>query len=89
MTCDNSDGVVIVGCKYMKTIGTSFSEEVAESMSISASISASMEASFFRLFSTTLEMSVTTGYDWSKVSSSVSSEEENYEVMFYNLFMHT
>lgn len=82
MTCDNSDGVVTAGCRYTKTIGTTFSEEVSESMSISASISVSMSASFFRRFSTTLETSVTTGYDWSEVSSSASSEEENYEVIF-------
>jgi hypothetical protein len=44
-------------------------------MSIDSSIESSMKAEFFKLFQTTLSVSVSTGYDWGSTSESAQSEE--------------
>jgi len=44
-------------------------------MSIDETISESMTDSFFGLFSDSLGVSVTTGYNWGSVSETVQSEE--------------
>jgi len=80
MQCDNSDGSTITTCKYKKTIGTTYSTEVQNSMSIDLSIADSLEASYFTLFSETLSISASTGYDWTHTSSEAKSEEHSYEV---------
>ena len=49
-------------------------------MSIDSTIEASMEAQFFGLFGLTLGTSVTTGYDWTKVSESTKNEQITVEV---------
>ena len=79
MVCDNQDGLVEVGCRYLKTVGTTFSETISESMSISEDVSYEMEMGFFEFFSETIGMSITTGYDWSHSSTMVKTEEETFE----------
>jgi len=80
MQCDNSDGSTATTCKYKKTIGTTYSTEVKNSMSIDLSIADALEASYFTLFSETLSISASTGYDWTHTSSEAKSEEHSYEV---------
>lgn len=80
MQCDNSVGSTSTTCKYKKTIGTTYSAEVQESMSIDTAIEDSMTVSFFGMFSDTLSISVATGYDWTTTSSAAKSEEQSYEV---------
>jgi len=80
MQCDNSEGSTATTCKYKKTIGTTYSSEVQNSMSIDVSIEEAMEASYFTLLSETLGISASTGYDWTRTSSETKSEEHSYEV---------
>merc|ERR1712020_42006 len=54
--------------------------EVQNSMSIDLSIADALEASYFTLFSETLSISASTGYDWTHTSSEAKSEEHSYEV---------
>ena len=62
-------------CKYSKTIGTSYSSSISESMSVDSTVEASIKAEFFKLFSLTLGTSQTTGYKWESVSEAAQSEE--------------
>ena len=80
MTCDNGDGAEIVGCKYNKRVGTTFSEEVSHTISVSAAVSVTTKTNFFGLFKGELSVSVETGYDWTKTSTETQSEEVEYEV---------
>merc|ERR1712051_285050 len=61
-------------------IGTTYSTEVQNSMSIDLSIADALEASYFTLFTETLGISASTGYDWTHTSSERKSEEHSYEV---------
>ena len=49
-------------------------------MSIDESIKASMKMSIFSIFQTSLGMSVSTGYDWTKAGSQVFNEQVTIEV---------
>ena len=49
-------------------------------MSIDATIQASMESSFFGLFSASVGVSVTTGYDWTQTTEATKSEQVTIEV---------
>jgi len=80
MQCDNSNHGLETICKYTKTIGTTWTTEVSESMSIDEHIEASMSASFFSFFSTEIGVSITTGYDWGHTSSQAKSETETFFV---------
>ena len=80
ITCDNINGVSDLTCQYTKTIGTSYSEEISQSMSIDVSIQEELQAQFFGLFSSTLGISATTGYDWGHVSSATMDEVHEYLV---------
>merc|ERR1711976_340715 len=68
LVCDNTGGVVDTYCSYAHTVGTAYSKSMSEEMSISVGVSASMSASYFGLFSASLEVSATTGYDWSQTT---------------------
>jgi len=78
--CDNTQSRAEISCSYKKEIGTTWSEEAKESMSIHKTIEAKMQASFFEMFSAELGTSVTTGYDWSHVSTQAKSVIETYKV---------
>lgn len=79
-SCDNIGGQLDLDCTYTKTIGTSYSNEISDSMSIDTSIEVSLSASFWGLFESTLTTSVTTGYNWGSVSSETMSSQETFEV---------
>jgi len=80
MQCDNSNNDVESKCSYTKTIGTTWTSEVTNSMSIDTTIEYSMSASFFSFFSEELGVSVSTGYDWTQTSSEAKSETEEFKV---------
>jgi curli biogenesis system outer membrane secretion channel CsgG len=80
MTCDNTGGIVDATCTYSKTIGTSFEDEVENSMGIDGTIEAEMKAQFFGIFGIQLGVSSTTGYNWNEISTAAQSEVESYEV---------
>merc|ERR1711962_329814 len=80
MQCDNSNNDLEAKCRYVKTIGTTWTAEASKSMSIDTTIEASMSASFFSFFSTEIGVSITTGYDWGHTSSQAKSETETFEV---------
>jgi len=78
MQCDNTNNDVEAKCRYVKTIGTTWSTSALDSMSIDETIEDSMSAHFFKLFSTEIGKSQTTGYDWSHTSSEAKSETETF-----------
>merc|ERR1712064_222228 len=80
MQCDNSNNDVEAKCTYTKTIGTTWTTEVSNSMSIDATIEYAMSASFFSFFSEELGISVSTGYDWTHTSSEAKSETQEFKV---------
>ena len=81
LNCDATGAIKPTDCKYGKKIGTTFSQEISESISVSETIEYSLTANFFELFSETLSVSATTGYDWTQASSFTKSEMEEFEVI--------
>ena len=77
MLCDATKAETDVECNYIKTIGTSYTESMSTSMSVDITVKNEMTAKFFDIFSEKLSISVTTGYDWSFVSSETVSEEHS------------
>ena len=67
-------------CTYEKTIGTQYSEQMSEDFSISVTVKVEMKAEFWDIFSASLSVSSTTGYDWSQVSTETQSEQETFTV---------
>jgi len=80
MQCDNMDNDVEVTCSYTKTIGTTWTNDVTNSMSIDVTIKNAMSASFFEFFEAELGISGTTGYDWTHTSSEAKSDTEEFKV---------
>merc|ERR1711860_44798 len=80
MWCDNTAGNASVSCSYEKSIGTSYSQSMSHSMSIDTSISTEMSVDFFRRFSATIGVSLSTGYNWESVSERTMSETETFIV---------
>merc|ERR1712126_155178 len=78
--CDNTQSSTELLCSYTKTIGTTWSQSAQESMSIDTTIDYAMHAGFFDMFSEDLGISVSTGYDWTHVSSEAQSETETFKV---------
>ena len=75
LVCDNLLGQATTKCTYQQTIGTAFSESASQGMSVSGAVSNAIHAGLFRLFSEDLDISVTTGYDWTHVSEATQSEQ--------------
>ena len=69
-----------VGCNYKKTIGTTYGQELSESVSVSSTIEYELSLSLFELFSEKLGISMTTGYDWSHSSTVTKSITEEFLV---------
>jgi len=69
MQCDNTLSSVETLCSYTKTIGTTYTTTVQNSMSIDVTIEESMSTDFFRKFSAEIGVSATTGYDWTHIST--------------------
>lgn len=80
LRCDATGAIEPTNCKYVKTVGSIYSEEVSESMSIDVTIKEEIKESFFDIFSSTIGVSVSTGYDWSHTTSVTKSELEQFEV---------
>merc|ERR1712119_49435 len=60
-------------------VGIEFSQEMQESKSIDASVSAGIEAEFWGI-TASMEVSVSTGFDWSQTDSDTKSEAKTYNV---------
>ena len=80
MLCDATLAESDVECNYIKTIGTSYTETMSSSMSLDVTVENEMKEKFFGIFESTLTVSVSTGYDWSTVSSETTSEEHSVEI---------
>ena len=80
MSCDATKATEDSECNYKKTVGTTFTQSYSTSMSVDVTVKYEMEAKFFDLFSEKLGVSISTGYDWSEVSSETVSEEEHFEI---------
>jgi len=78
--CDNTMGQVTTSCTYEKAIGTKYSTSLSSSMSIDVTIEEELTAQFFGLFSETLGISTTTGYNWEYVSDSTMGQLETFTV---------
>ena len=73
--CDNLLGQYITKCTYSHTVGTQYSESMSEGMSVSQSVEMTMQAQFFKIFSTSMGVSMSTGYDWTHTTDSTKSEQ--------------
>jgi len=80
MQCDNTPSSVETKCSYTKVIGTTFTNTAQESMNIDTTIEAAMSEAFFEFFSADIGTSITTGYDWTDISSQAKSETEEFKV---------
>ena len=80
LSCDAQDSAQPVTCNYDRTIGTSFSSTVSDSMSIDPTIKEELNSQFFLLFASSIGVSKTTGYDWTQVSGEAQSGESTVEV---------
>ena len=75
LVCDNLLGLAAAKCTYSHTVGTAFSESASESMSVSESVKVAIHAGLFNIFSEDLEISATTGYDWTHTTDATKSEQ--------------
>ena len=75
LVCDNISGNATTKCTFSQTIGTAYSESVSYGMSVSAGVEYALEAQFWTLFSESMGMSLTTGYDWTQTSDETKSEQ--------------
>ena len=78
--CDNLLGLAAAKCTYSHTVGTAFSESASESMSVSESVKYAIHAGLFNIFSEDLEISATTGYDWTHTTDATKSEQTTIDV---------
>ena len=75
LVCDNLLGQTTTKCSYSQTIGTAFSQSASEGMSVSESVADKIHEGLFNIFSNDLEISTTTGYDWTHASEATQSEQ--------------
>ena len=80
MQCDATLAQADSECNYQKTIGSSFSESLSTSMSVDYTVSAKLKVEFFELFSETVGVSVSTGYNWNSVSSETINEQHTISI---------
>lgn len=77
---DNRDSTVSTKFTYSKTVGTTFSLAMTNSMNIDTTVSASVSSSFFDLFSAKASGSFTTGFDWSETDHIARSQATTHSV---------
>ena len=75
LVCDNLLGQTTTKCSYSQTIGTAFSQSASEGMSVSESVADKIHEGLFNIFSNDLQISTTTGYDWTHASEATQSEQ--------------
>jgi hypothetical protein len=80
LICDATNAAADTECNYMKTVGTMYTETYSNSMSLDVTIKTEMSAKFEGLFSASVGVSVSTGYDWTSTSSETTSKEEKIEI---------
>lgn len=79
-TIDNTWSNVSSQFSYTKTVGTTFSDSVTNSIGVSATVSKAISASFFDIFSSTIGLSLTTDYDWTSTDTETRSETKTFKV---------
>lgn len=80
---DNTGSSVTTQFTYEKTVGTTHSEEIKNSMSVSATLAYEIEEGFNAGFVSAKEKfsaSLTTGYDWTSTDSATTSTATTYNV---------
>merc|ERR1711935_1949 len=80
---DNSASSVTTEFTYEKTVGTTYSHEMKNSISISATVGYELEEGFeagFASAKATESASLTTGYDWTSTDTATTSEATKYNV---------
>ena len=75
LVCDNLLGLAAAKCTYSHTVGTAFSESASESSSVSVAVKEAIHAGLFDIFGADLEISATTGYDWTHTTDTTKSEQ--------------
>jgi|ERR1712179_29760 len=75
---DNTHSDLPATFTYKYTIGTSWSDQMSNSMDISTTISEEVKAGFFGIFEASIGVSVTTGYNWSETSTEAKSETKEF-----------
>jgi len=79
--CDNVvNNFTSTSCSYTRTIGTKYETSLVFDMGIDVTISEEISVQFFRMFSETLGISATTGFNWQFVSNSVQGEQTEVKV---------
>ncbi len=71
---DNTMTAVSVPLKYKMEVGTEYSKEVTHHIGVLATVGAEIKANLGALFEKKLQLSVTTGYDWTQSSKDVWTE---------------
>jgi len=79
ISCDNTNSSVPTTCSYTKTIGTTWTKETTNSFHIDASIEMAMKRSFFGIMAN-MKVSVSTGYNWSQMSSESQNDAQEFKV---------
>merc|ERR1712241_1523666 len=80
LRCDGTGAILPTPCGYTKKIGTTFGDELSETISISSTIEYETTLSLFEIFEASLGFSMTTGYDWGHSSSVTKSVTEQFQV---------
>jgi len=74
VSCQSFDSNVTSGCDYEYTTGTTFSTLVESTFKVSSTLKIEAKAQLDGIFSATNSASLTTGYDWKKAKTSISTE---------------
>jgi len=77
---DNSQSHVEAPFTFQQTIGTTWSNEVSESMSVSERVEESISENFFGVFEASLGFSIETSMDWGSVTKQEKSKTDQYTV---------
>ena len=67
-------------CWFQLTLGTTWSESTSNSFGIDAGVKYSISAGLWNIFSNELEVSASTGYDWTQTNTVTQSDAETYTV---------
>ena len=84
--CTNHLGVANYSCKYPRLVGTTFSDEMDESLYISKDVSFELKKQLFNRFAKVLGVSKETGFNWGNLTSIEKSRLLGYNVSISNLY---
>jgi hypothetical protein len=81
LRCDATGAIEPSNCNYYKIIGTIFGQSFSESASVSVTVEEKLSVDFFEIFSASVGISTTTGYNWKGTSSVTKSTKEQFTVI--------